>query len=109
VAEITSAPADEDSPADAPTEGAAEDSPADAPTEGAADLTGDESSNPGDLTGDVSDPQGKSPVALKPLIVQKELTVVRDTEQYGFRKTDFSDTHSSLIGTNSFSGGCRDG
>jgi hypothetical protein len=44
-----------------------------------------------------------------PLIVQKELTVVRDTEQYGFRKTDFSDTHSSLIGTNSFSGGCRDG
>ena len=44
-----------------------------------------------------------------PLTVQKELTVMRDTEQYGFRKTDFSDTHSSLIGTNSFSGGCRDG
>jgi len=61
-----------------------------------------------------SSPTPKRPKEVKrsfkcPLIVQKELTVVRDTEQYGFRKTDFSDTHSSLIRTDGFTNSCRDG
>ena len=62
-----------------------------------------------------SSPTPKRPKEVKrkltcPLTVQKELTVMRDIDpRCGFYKTDFSDTHSSLIRTDSFDRLVRDG